>query len=158
MRRLIAFIILTVGIMTLSSPAQAGKPETQNDLIQLLQSYEEEDGVDYFDLDGFILKMAKPKIKRTPVCKAADDIDKVVIFSMSSAKTEKKAKFMKEVSSLLQDYTKAKEVKEEERESYVYMKQEEENILSELVVITVGEDISIIVMTGQIPADALPSA
>lgn len=144
--------------MALSYPAQARKTETQNSLIQFLQSYEEADGVDYFDLDGLLLKMAKPKIKKSPVGKAADDIDQVVIFSMSSAKTEKKAKFMKEVSNLLQDYTKAKEVKEEETESYVYMKQEQENILSELIVLSVGEDISIIVMTGQIPVDALPSA
>lgn len=155
MRRIITAAYMTLALVMISVPSQAKKADETNELVEFLQSYEDNDGVEIYNLKGLILKMARPTIRKSPVGEAAEYIDNLVIFSMKDAKGDRKAKFYKEVLKLLQGYETAAGTKVDKMESHVYIKKAQEDILSELVVVTKEEDIAIIVMIGEIPVATL---
>ena len=155
MKRFLTAILTLVITYSLAVPAEAKKKEEENALIRMLESYEEAKGVEYFNLNGMILKMAKPSIKKTPVGKAADNIENLCIFSMSDAGKEVRARFLKEADLLLKGYDMVLETTEDKTTSRIYMKKADAEIIDELIVYSQGKDIAIIYMIGDIPLSAL---
>lgn len=155
MIRFYTIIITFVMTLCIALPVEARKDKEINALIELMESYEEAKGVQYFNLNGMILKMAKPSIKKTPVGKAADDIDNLCIFSMNDAVKEVRAKFLKEADLLFKDYEMALEKTEEEVTSRIYVKKTSAGIIDELIVYNLGADIALIYIIGQIPVSSL---
>lgn len=155
MKKFLTAILTLVMTYCLAVPSEARKKEEGNTLIQLFESYEETKGVEYFNLNGFLLKMARPTIKKSPIGKAADQIDNLCIFSMTEAGKEVRSKFMKEADAALGSYKKVLETTEDKQTSRIYMKKTSAEIIDELIVYSLGEDIALIYIKGEIPVSAL---
>lgn len=155
MKKILTAILTLVMTYCLAVPSEARKKEEGNTVIQLFESYEEAKGVEYFNLDGFLLKMARPTIRKSPIGKAADQIDNLCIFSMTEAGKEVRSKFMKEADAVLGSYEMVLETKEEKQTSRIYMKKSSAETIDEFIVYALGEDIAFIYIKGEIPMSAL---
>ena len=155
MKKILTAILTLVMTYSLAVPSEARKKEEGNTVIQLFESYEEAKGVEYFNLDGFLLKMARPTIRKSPIGKAADQIDNLCIFSMTEAGKEVRSKFMKEADAVLGSYEMVLETKEEKQTSRIYMKKSSAETIDEFIVYALGEDIAFIYIKGEIPMSAL---
>lgn len=155
MKKFLTAILTLVMTYCLAVPSEARKKEEGNTVIQLFESYEEAKGVEYFNLDGFLLKMARPTIKKSPIGKAADQIDNLCIFSMTEAGKEIRSKFIKEAEGVLGSYEMVLETKEEKQTSRIYMKKSSAETIDEFIVYALGEDIAFIYIKGEIPMSAL---
>lgn len=135
--------------------AEAKKTEYSNELIQHFESYQETKGVVIYNLKGLMLKMAKPSIRKTPVGGVCDQLENICIFSMGEVKKDTRSRFIKETDTLLKTYEKVLDEKKEGKESRIYILKSSDEIISEMVVYAIEEEISIILMKGEIPVSAL---
>lgn len=155
MKRFLTAILTLIMTFSLAIPSEARKKEEGNELIRIFESYEETEGVEYFNLEGFLLKMARPTIRKSPVGKAADGIENLCIFSISEVGKELRNRFTKEAEGALQAYEMVLETKEDKQTSRIYMKKQNAEIIDELIVYALGEDIALIYIRGEIPVSAL---
>ena len=74
---------------------------------------------------------------------------------MAEAGKEVRSKFIKEAEGVLGSYEMVLETKEEKQTSRIYMKKTSAEIIDELIVYSLGEDIALIYIKGEIPVSAL---
>ena len=148
----IAIILVS---LIISADLHAGRDKENDTLIDFLESYQEENGVDYINLKGLMLNFARPALKKTPMKNAVDEIDNVCVFNMSGAGKDAMKSFDKKLKSILAGYEKVAENKEDKTESTIYLKRKDDATISEVVVYSGNEDIAIVVMKGDIPVSLL---
>ncbi len=150
MKKILLVLITLAGLMACGN-ADAKETETDNGLVEVFESYTEAKGVQYFNLEGFTLKMARPKIRKTPVGKAADGIESMCIFSMKDVKKEVKAKFIKEVEAVFSTYEMALETNEKGKKSRIFIKKTQPEIIDEMIIYSMEDDPVVIYMVGEMP-------
>jgi hypothetical protein len=156
MKKILTTIILTAVLaLGCTCQADAKKTEESNELIKLFESYQETTGITFYNIKGMMLKMAKSSIRKTPVGGVYEHLENICIFSMADVKKEMRTRFIKEADTLLKTYEKVVEKKEEGKENRIYILKNNDEIISEMVVYAIEEEVSIILMKGEIPVSAL---
>lgn len=156
MKKILTTIILTTVLaLGCTCQADAKKTEESNELIQLFESYQDTKGIAFYNIKGMMLKMAKSSIRKTPVGGVYEHLENICIFSMADVKKEMRTRFIKEADTLLKTYEKILDEKKEGKESRIYILKSSDEIISEMVVYAMEEEISIILMKGEIPVSAL---
>ena len=150
MKKIFLILITLAGIMACGN-ADAKETEADNGLVEIFESYTEAKGVQYFNLEGFTLKMARPKIRKTPVGNAADGIESLYIFAMKDVKKEVKAKFVKEAEAVFGTYEMALETNEKGKKSRIFIKKTQPEIIDEMIIYSMENDPVVIYMVGEIP-------
>ncbi len=145
-KRIVAVVLLLAGALAYGIEAGEQAKSTLG-LVKTLEKYSEVKGVKYYHLEGFALKMAKPKIRKTPVGKAADGITSMYLFVMDK-KAEAKPKFVKDLESALSAYEFALETTENDKTSRIYIKKTRPDIFDEMVIYTLGDEPAVVYMLG----------
>ena len=155
MYRIFKTIIISITALLLCTACQAKNDETDA-LTTLLVSYEGKKGVEMMNLKGLSLKFAKPSLRNTPIKNVVDELENVSIFFYSNASADAAKQFNKKLTEALKEYEKAGTSKEDKKESTIYLKRQDDALISEMVVYTTEEkDIALIIMKGEIPVSAL---
>ena len=149
----IACILLATTLHT-----YAGNDSESGSLTELLESYEDKEGVKFISLKGLLLSFAKPALKDTPLKNVIDGIESMCIFTMENVSAESLKLFGKETAPLLSGYIKTAETKEDKKESTIYLKKADDATISDLVVYVYDGNISIVTVKGDIPVSDLEEA
>ena len=155
MKRFLAYITVAIALLGISPLSQAKKVETPSSIISLMEKYSEETDAEFMNLKGLLLKFAKPAMKDTPMAGMFESLDNICIFHVEKFSSDVSKRFNADLTAVLSEYIKVTETKEDKIVSSIYMKQLDEETLSELLVYSTGDGINIVTMIGNIPISEL---
>jgi hypothetical protein len=155
MKRFLAYITVAIALLGISPLSQAKKVETPSSIISLMEKYSEETDAEFINLKGLLLKFAKPAMKDTPMADMVECLENICIFHVDKFSSEVSKKFNADLAAVLSEYIKVTETKEDKILNSIYMKQADENTISELLVYSTGDGINIVTMIGSIPISEL---
>ena len=79
-------IMLAIMMISICQHASAdGKKVAESPAVQLLESRRDMKGIKDMKLEGFMLKMAKGAMKKSPVVAISDNLDRMYIFAIEDA-------------------------------------------------------------------------
>lgn len=154
MKRITTIFTIFLTTIVLCAPTVSAQ-EQKKDIKILLESYQDNKGVEYMNLKGLLLSFAKPALKDTPMKDMVDGIDNLCVFSMTDASSDDLKIFNKELAQSLSGYEKVVQSKEGKKESTIYLKRKDDASVSEMVVYAGNEDIAIVIIKGDIPVSVL---
>ncbi len=155
MKRFVSYVVVAIALLAISPVSHAKKVETKNSMITLMEKYSEETDAEFMNLKGLLLKFAKPAMKDTPMANMVDCLETICIFHVDKFSSDVSKRFNADLTAALSEYIKVTETKEDKIVSSIYMKQIDENTLSELLVYSTGDGINIVTMIGNIPVSEL---
>lgn len=155
MKRFLAYITVAIALLGISPLSQAKKVETPSSIISLMEKYSEETDAEFMNLKGLLLKFAKPAMKDTPMAGMFESLDNICIFHVEKFSSDVSKRFNADLTAVLSEYIKVTETKEDKIVSSIYMKQLDEETLSELLVYSTGDGINIVTMFGNIAISEL---
>ena len=148
---IITFLALVLMCQCFSAHAKNGNSRA----VQFLEAKEGVKGSKYMDIHGFMMKVAKAKIKKTPAIAIMDNIECLYMFSFKdNAKAEAKA-FVTAAEKMLKSYTKASEVKDNISHSIIYLDELDGNVYHEIVMLVTWPNVSMMVFQGNFTEESL---
>ena len=155
MKDFFSYIAVIVALFAIAPASYAKKDETDHSIIKLMEKYSEETDADFMNLKGMLLKFAKPAMKDTPMADMIDCLDCICVFHVEKFSADVTKQFNTDLATVLSEYIKVTDKKEDKTICSIYMKQTDENTLSELLVYSTGDGIDIVTMIGNIPISEL---
>ena len=151
MKKIFMAVILTaIAIGAACTDISAKKSDDSSRIIALMQKYDDENGVEAMNINGFLLGIAKAAAKNEEGSEWIKYLDRMAIFSAEEAEAGLKEKFMNELYPILESYEKIMEMKDEEDSMSIWLKMKDEETISEMVIVA-DSDASVIMMCGKIP-------
>lgn len=155
MKRFLFYIAVAVSLLATTHVSYAKKVETDHSIITLMEKYSEETDAEFMNLKGLLLKFAKPAMKDTPMAGMFESLDNICIFHVEKFSSDVSKRFNADLTAVLSEYIKVTETKEDKILNSIYMKQADENTISELLVYSTGDGINIVTMFGNIAISEL---
>ena len=99
-------------------------------------------------LEGGMLKLARPALKKTPMAVVMDDIDMMVMYSISQKADEEEKQFAQQAINVLESYNKVSEIDDPDYRMSIYIDNPVCENFSEIILYTSRPDPSIMVFIG----------
>ena len=99
-------------------------------------------------LEGGMLKLARPALKKTPMAVVMDDIDMMVMYSISQKADEEEKQFAQQAINVLESYNKVSEIDDPDYRMSIYIDNPVGENFSEIILYTSRPDPSIMVFIG----------
>ena len=99
-------------------------------------------------LEGGMLKLARPALKKTPMAVVMDDIDMMVMYSISQKADEEEKQFAQQAINVLESYNKVSEIDDPDYRMSIYIDNPVGENFSEIILYTSRPDASIMVFIG----------
>jgi hypothetical protein len=109
MKRLLS--IFTV-LMCLAFSARAEEP-AKSPAVKFLEANDGLEGARCMKIDGLMLRMARPTLRKTPAVAIMDNLDCFYMFSFKENKDAYERAFVTDSEKMLKSYTKATEIKDD---------------------------------------------
>lgn len=106
-------------------------------------------------LEGGMLKLARPALKKTPMAVVMDDIDMMVMYSISQKADEKEKQFAQQAINLLESYNKVSEIDDPDYRMCIYIDNPVGENFSEIILYISRPDPSIMVFVGDFTIGSL---
>ena len=106
-------------------------------------------------LEGGMLKLARPVLKKTPMAVVMDDIDMMVMYSISQKADEKEKQFAQQAINVLEKYNKVSEIDDPDYRMSIYIDNPVGENFSEIILYTSRPDASIMVFVGNFTIGSL---
>lgn len=106
-------------------------------------------------LEGGMLKLARPALKKTPMAVVMDDIDMMVMYSISQKAEEEEKQFAEQAINVLKSYNKVSEINDPEYRMSIYIDNPVGENFSEIILYTSRPDASIMVFVGNFTIGSL---
>lgn len=106
-------------------------------------------------LEGGMLKLARPALKKTPMAVVMDDIDMMVMYSISQKAEEEEKQFVEQAINVLKSYNKVSEINDPEYRMSIYIDNPVGENFSEIILYTSRPDASIMVFVGNFTIGSL---
>ena len=147
MRRIM--MIMAVLMMLCPDIYVSAKKAEESPAIQMLTSNK-----NARKLEGGMLKLARPALKKTPMAVVMDDIDMLVMYSINQ-KTEEEKLFAEQALNVLEGYNKVSEINDPEYRMSIYIDNPVDENFSEIILYTSRPDASIMLFVGNFTIDSL---
>ena len=106
-------------------------------------------------LEGGMLKLARPALKKTPMAVVMDDIDMMVMYSISQKADEEEKQFAAQAINVLESYNKVSEIDDPDYRMCIYIDNPVGENFSEIILYTSRPDASIMVFVGNFTIGSL---
>ena len=106
-------------------------------------------------LEGGMLKLARPALKKTPMAVVMDDIDMMVMYSISQKADEEEKQFAQQAINVLEKYNKVSEIDDPDYRMSIYIDNPVGENFSEIILYTSRPDASIMVFVGNFTIGSL---
>lgn len=150
MKTLFKIVLATALIAACQFVHAAEEPAEDGALEQLLDSNR-----DARKLEGVVLRLARPIIKRTPMCVIVEDIDMMVSCPIGKHSKQEGKEFAEKAGSILKEYTLVQEINDELSRMFIYVHGINGNRFSELVLYITSPDPAILFFKGDFTAEDL---
>lgn len=157
MKRILSIITVCIlALMCQRFPAHAqGTDKTI--AIKFLEANDEVKGAKCMKLDGLVLKLARPTLKKTPAVAIMDNLDCLYMYSFKENKKAEEKAFVAAAEKMLKSYTKASEIKDDISHMDIYLDGEYGNIHHEMVMLVTWPSVSMMVFHGSFTEESLRS-
>lgn len=102
-----------------------------------------------------MLKLARPALKKTPMAVVMDDIDMMVMYSISQKADEEEKQFAQQAINVLESYNKVSEIDDPDYRMSIYIDNPVGENFSEIILYTSRPDASIMVFVGNFTIGSL---
>lgn len=116
-------------------------------VVQLMDTNEKAKKV-----EGAMLKMARPILKKTPMSAVMDNIEMMIICSVDNADDKV---FVEKAENVLKGYNKVNEIHDDDYTMFIYINDPEGKEFSEIILYKTTPDASIMVFEGNFNAEGL---
>ena len=106
-------------------------------------------------LDGLMLRMAKPTLKKTPVIAIMDDLESFYMFSFKENREAEEKAFVTSAQKMLKSYMKVSEIKDDISHMVIYVDQPEGDTCHEIVMLITWPKTSMMVFHGDFTEESL---
>ena len=123
--------------------------------VQFLEANDEVKGAKCMKIDGFMMKVAKPTLKKTPAVAIMDNLDCFYMFSFKENRKAEEKAFVTAAEKMLKSYTKASEIKDDISHMVIYLDDLDGNVHHEMVMLVTWPSTSMMVFHGSFTEDSL---
>lgn len=153
-RYLIIFTAFVLALMchTFSIHAQeAGKSPA----VQFLEANDDLKGAKCMKIDGLMMRVARPTLKKTPAVAIMDNLDCFYMFSFKENREAQGKAFVTAAEKMLKSYTKASELKDDISHMVIYLDDLDGNVHHEMVMLVTWPSTSMMVFHGSFTEESL---
>ena len=143
--RTVLIMIAVLAMLCPGTPA-SGKKAEDSAAIRMLCSNKKAK-----TLEGNTIKLARPILKKTPMSALMDNITAMLVCPLDKADKA----YLDKVDSMLGDYTKVKEIDDENDRMLIYISTLHDNHFSEIILYTTRPDRTILVFCGDFTVEGL---
>jgi hypothetical protein len=151
MKRLLSILAV---LTCLAFSARAGEP-AKTPAVKFLEANEGVRGAKYMNLNGLMLKMARPTLKKTPVAAIIDELETLHMFSFKEGRESEEKAFVTAADKMLRSYVKVSEINDEISRMVIYVDQPNDNACHEMVLLITWPSTSMMVFNGDFTEDSL---
>ena len=157
MKRIATIFLAFIAILICQTVYADGPLPADTPAVSLLQKSEVIKGAKLVKLEGLMLRMAKPYMKKEPISAVMDDIERMYMLNMKDVSDGDMAKFNAELNKALQPYIKAGEVYREDTDSNLalYLDKPEEGVFHEMFLVVTRPETVIMVFHGKFTEEGL---
>ena len=148
------FLSIFTVLMCLAFSARAEEP-AKTPAVKFLEANDGLEGAKCMKIDGLMLRMARPTLKKTPVAAIIDDLESLYMFSFKEGKESEAKTFQSNAMKALNKYTKAGEISDDVSRMYIFLNQQEGNVFHEMVLLNVWPTTSMMVFHGDFTEESL---
>lgn len=141
------FLSILIVLTCLAFSAKADHPVT-TPAVKFLEANEDAKGTKCMKLEGLMLKMARPTLKKTPVAAIIDELD---VFYMLSFKADRQAEgkaFQSDAMKVLSRYIPAGEINDNVSHMLIFLNQQDGDMFHEMVLLNISPTTSMMVFHG----------
>ncbi len=145
--------ILTV-LICLAFSAKADEP-AKSPAVKFLEANDGVKGAKCTKIDGLMMRMAKPTLKKTPVLAIMDELDCLYMFSFKENREAEEKAFVTAADKMLKSYMKVSEINDDISHMFIYVDQPQGNTCHEIVMLITWPSTSMMVFHGDFTEDSL---
>ena len=157
MKRIATILLAFMAVLMCRTAYADGPLPAETPAVNLLQQSELIKGAKLVKLEGLMLRMARPYMKKEPISAVMDDIETMYMLNLKDVSEADMAKFNAELSKAVQPYTKAGEVFREDTNSNLalYLDKPEGGVFHEMFLVVTNPDTVIMVFHGKFTEEGL---
>ena len=106
-------------------------------------------------IEGMMLRMARPILKKTPMSAVLDDIEMMMMCPVGKISRKDNGKFVRKVENVLKDYMLVHEINDELSRMFIYVYGLEGNRFPELVLYITSPDPNVLLFRGDFTEESL---
>ena len=142
--------LFAFGTVLSANPKDSG----DTSVLSVIHKYEGKDGVDAINMGPFLLGIARMAAGNEEGAEFLDYLDRMAVFSADGVSSGLRTEITGDLDRALEGYSPAMEMKDGEDEMSVYIRQKNEDVISEIVIVSRSE-LAVIVMIGDMPVSEL---
>ena len=148
------FLSILTALICLAFVAKAEEPAT-SPAVKFLEANDGIKGAKCMKIDGLMMRVAKPTLKKTPVIAIMDELDYFYMFSFKDNKETEEKTFVTAADKMLKSYMKVSEIKDDISHMVIYVDQPVGNTCHEIVMLVTWPSTSMMVFHGDFTEDSL---
>lgn len=106
-------------------------------------------------LEGNMLKLARPALKKTPMSAVMDNIEMMVMYSAGKKADKEEENFVQQATDVLKSYNKVSEIDDPDYHMAIYIDSPVKDRFSEIILYTSWPETSIMVFVGDFTIESL---
>ena len=155
MKHLLTIAIVFVLALTCHKFPTYAQEARKSPAVQFLEANDGIKGAKCVKVDGFMMRVVRPTLKKTPLIAIMDDIDCFYMFSFKEDRESEERTFVRDAERALNSYMMASEVKDDISHMKVYLDQPDGDACHEMVLLITWPKTSMMVFHGQFTESSL---
>lgn len=123
--------------------------------VRFLEANDDVKGAKCMKIDGLMMRMAKPTLKKTPVVAIMEELDCFYMFSFKENREAEEKAFVTAAQKMLKSYMKVSEINDDISHMVIYVDKPQGNTCHEIVMLITWPSTSIMVFRGDFTEDSL---
>ena len=123
--------------------------------VQFLEANDELKGAKCMKLDGLMLRMATPTLKKTPVIAIMDDLESFYMFSFKEDRQAEDKVFVTAAQKMLASYMKVSEITDDISHMVIYVDEPKGSSCNEIVMLITWPSTNMMIFHGNFTEDSL---
>ena len=148
------FLSILTALVCLVISAKADAP-ANSAAVKFLETNDGVKGAKCTKIDGLMMRVAKPTLKKTPVIAIMDELDCFYMFSFKENREAEEKAFVVAAQKMLKSYMKVSEIKDDISHMVIYVDQPSGNTCHEIVMLVTWPNTSMMVFRGDFTEDSL---
>ncbi len=140
--------------MCLAFSAKAEGP-AKSPAVKFLEANDGVKGAKCIKIDGLMLNMARPTLKKTPAAAILDELESFYMFSFKDGRENEEKAFVTAADKMLKSYIKVSEINDKISHMTIYVDQSKGNRCHEMVLLITWPSTSMIVFHGDFTEESL---
>lgn len=123
--------------------------------VKFLEANDDIKGAKCMKIDGLMMRMVKPTLKKTPVIAIMDELDCFYMFSFKENREAEEKAFVTAAEKMLKSYMKVSEINDEISHMVIYVDQPKGNTCHEMILLITWPGTNMMVFHGDFTEESL---